>query len=74
MNLTEIQEGVLCEIVHIQLDQKAKQRLMYVGIYEGAKLCVERKSRKGKPMSIFVLGNMMMLRYQDCERIEVSIV
>lgn len=74
MNLTEIQEGVLCEIVHIQLGQKAKQRLMYVGIYERARLCVERKSRKGKPMMVFVLGNMMMLRYQDCERIEVSIV
>lgn len=73
MNLTEVTIGSSCTIIRMNLDQRAKRRLQHVGVYEGVQLKVERKGRKGKPLTLFVCGNFLMMRYADCEKLEVSV-
>lgn len=72
MNVTEAKRNIVYEVVQLHLDEQAKKRLLYLGIYPGAELTVERTSRKERPLTLLVCGNFLMLRYQDCERIEVK--
>lgn len=73
MKLTEVAMKESCIITKLNLDERAKLRLQHVGVYEGVQLKVERKGRKGKPLTLFVCGNFLMMRYADCENIEVSV-
>jgi len=72
MELIMMKEHAIGEITHIHMDTETKKRLCQFGIYEGAWIRMERKGRKGKPCTLLVCGNFLMMRYEDAKRIEVE--
>lgn len=74
MKLNEVQHGQICKIIKMNMKQTEIKRLLHVGIYTGGTIRMEQQGRKKKPSLLYVCGNFLMLRYEDCIRIEVEVL
>lgn len=73
MKLTELEVGASGMITDIQLQQSDKKRLFYIGLYEGAYITKLQKAPIGDPTLYFVLGNQIILRNKDAQKIHVEV-
>lgn len=71
MKLTELSEGRKGRIIRIHLNQQDCERLLAMGIFEGACIYVERNSIRNGLLVLLVYGNFLMIRHQDAANIEV---
>lgn len=71
MKLTELKAGMKGKILRIDLNERSCERLLMLGIYEGADFSIERNQRRNGMIVLLVYGNFLMLRYQDAMKIEV---
>lgn len=71
MKLSEGKKKKEYQILTIDLPKDAKKRLSHVGIYEGAKLRIEKQGGRGRPTLLLVCGNFLMMRSVDVAKIDV---
>lgn len=71
MKCTELKAGMRGRIIRIHMKEKERERLLTLGIYEGATLIVERNEPRNGIFVLFICGNFLMLRHRDAARIEV---
>lgn len=74
MKLTELAVGDSGKITDIQLPQRDKKRLFYIGLYEGAFITKMQIAPVGDPTLYFVLGNQIILRNKDAQKIHVEVI
>jgi len=74
MKLTEAEIGKYYRIVEIHMNEERIKRMLCMGMYAGADIRIERINHKGKVLLIFACGNLLMMRYQDGEKIEVVLL
>lgn len=72
MRLDQAKEHKPLRILNIKLSNDKRQRLMHMGMHEGALLEVERQSVRKKPGLYLICGNWIMLRYDDAKYVEVE--
>lgn len=72
MTLTELAPGETATIESIQTDDPAVQRLMVLGLVEGAELTFVRSSLGGDPLEFRVFGAAISLRRAQADRFVVS--
>lgn len=73
MKLHEVKHAQTCKIIKMDMRQEAIKRLLHVGVYVGCTIRMEQQGRRHKPSLLYVCGNLLMLRYEDCMRIEVEV-
>lgn len=74
MKLTMFQDGDKIQITSMDMDQDVKQRLLYLGLYQGAIIRLEKAGKKGKPFLLLVCDNLLMLRAEQICQIEGELV
>lgn len=73
MQLHELIEGQVTQVKSFSaLDQKMQNRLMDMGLYEGATLSLIRKINKGKLILVEVDGVCLCMRQSTASAIEVN--
>lgn len=72
MTLTELAPGETATIESILTDDPAVQRLMVLGLVEGAELTFVRSSLGGDPLEFRVFGAAISLRRAQADRFVVS--
>jgi Fe2+ transport system protein FeoA len=72
LTLTELAPGETATIQSIQTDDPAVQRLMVLGLVEGAELTFVRSSLGGDPLEFRVFGAAISLRRAQADRFVVS--
>ena len=74
MKLTKYKEGQQVELTTIALAKDAKQRLMFLGIYEGAIVRIEKQGGASMPSMLLVCGNLWMIRAKDLAMMEGELI
>lgn len=72
MQLSQCRPGQGGRIVRIQSDGPVGQRLMEMGLIEGAEVKVVRVAPLGDPMEVLVQSYRLSLRKVEAERVEVE--
>lgn len=73
MKLNELKVDTPAVICNIALEEKDKKRLFFIGLYKGANIIKLQVAPLGDPVLYFVLGNQIILRNADAQRIEVEV-
>lgn len=73
MKLSEIDVYTKAVIRHVQMEDKDKRRLFFMGLYEGAAIMKLQAAPMRDPALYFVLGNQIILRNKDAKFIEVEV-
>ena len=74
MTLTELAPGETATIASIDTTDVAVQRLMVLGLVEGAELTYVRSSFGGDPLEFRLYGGAISLRREQAERFTVATV
>lgn len=72
MTLTELAPGETVKIDVVDATDRAVQRLMVLGLVEGAELTFVRSSLGGDPLEFRLFGAAISLRREQAERFSVS--
>lgn len=72
MNLADVQPGYRVRIDAIDTADEAVQRLMVLGLVEGAELTFVRRSLGGDPLEFRLYGAAISLRRDQARRFAVS--
>ena len=72
MTLTELAPGETAAIEAIETDDPAVQRLMVLGLVEGAELTFVRASLGGDPLEFHLFGTAITLRREQAARFRVA--
>jgi Fe2+ transport system protein FeoA len=71
LNLTELAPGETATIQSIDTSDRAVQRLMVLGLVEGAELTFVRASLGGDPLEFRLFGAAISLRREQARRFQV---
>jgi Fe2+ transport system protein FeoA len=71
-NLADLSPGERAEIVAVDAGDPAVQRLMVLGLVEGAQLTFLRRSLGGDPLEIKLYGAAISLRCEQARRFRVE--
>lgn len=74
MKLTDAEMKKYYRITNLDFDRISEKRLICMGMYPGVCISVERKNQSKAVMLVYVCGNLIMLRYQDAQGIEVELL
>lgn len=74
MTLTELSPGETARIDSIETSDPAVQRLMVLGLVEGAELTFVRSSLGGDPLEFRLYGAAISLRRDQARQFSVSLV
>lgn len=69
--LADLNPGDRAEIVAVETDDKAVQRLMVLGLVEGAELTFLRRSLGGDPVEVKIYGAAISLRREQARHFRV---
>ncbi|HTL52305.1 MAG TPA: FeoA family protein [Planctomycetota bacterium] len=72
MRLSHFLPGQSGKIIQVKSDGSVGQRLMEMGLFEGADVKVVRIAPLGDPMEVEVQGYRLSLRKVEAERVEVE--
>ncbi|MGD0093328.1 MAG: FeoA family protein [Planctomycetota bacterium] len=73
-NLAQLKPGQHATVKHVTEDSSALyQRLLEMGLYEGAEVRVVRFAPLGDPMEILVHGYNLSLRKAEAARVQVEV-
>jgi Fe2+ transport system protein FeoA len=73
MTLDQLKKGQSAEIIAIETASNSVQRLMLMGLVEGAKLNFIGASIGGDPLEFQLYGSAVSLRRDDAEKFRVSL-
>lgn len=73
MTLDELTAGQMARIIELTGEGPLVQRLMALGLLEGADISMTRKAIGGDPIEIEVMGYRLSLRRDEARQIRVSI-
>ena len=71
--LVDLKPGQSGEVAELLGDPAANQRLMHMGIVEGADVKLIRKAPSGDPIEISVMDYALSLRVADARRILLNV-
>lgn len=71
MKLTELKPQEKAIIERLDLSEEYQRRLLHLGVYKGAVIRMERMAPLGDPLEYFVCGNLIILRSDDAQKIEI---
>lgn len=71
MTLDELVAGQVARIIHIHGEGPFAQRLMALGLLEGADVAMTRKAIGGDPIEVELMGYRLSLRRDEARRIQV---
>ncbi|MGR8950139.1 MAG: FeoA family protein [Gammaproteobacteria bacterium] len=71
--LIDLAPGESGEVAELLGDPAVNQRLMHMGIVEGANIKLIRKAPSGDPIEISVMDYALSLRVADASRIIISV-
>ena len=72
MTLADLRRGESAQIVAIDTKENSVQRLMIMGLVEGAKVQCLGHSLGGDPMEILIHGSALSLRQTDAQYFSVT--
>ncbi|MCL2025163.1 MAG: ferrous iron transport protein A [Coriobacteriia bacterium] len=72
MTLADVAIGTTVSVTDIVADEVLKQRLLDMGITDGAKITVRRFAPLGDPVEIVVRGCALVIRKEDATHIKVK--
>ena len=72
MTLDQLEPGQSATVSHIQSEGPLGQRLMALGLIEGARLRVVRRALGGDPIEIELMGYALSLRRDEARRVQVE--
>jgi len=73
-NLAQLKPGQRATVKHVTVDGSALyQRLLEMGLYEGAEVRVVRFAPLGDPMEIMLHGYNLSLRKAEAARVQVEV-
>ena len=73
MKLSEVKADSRAKVVSLTKDAHFLNRILSVGVTEGAELQVVRNDRK-MPVLIYVRETLLALNRKECEMIEVEVI
>jgi Fe2+ transport system protein FeoA len=71
LTLADLKPGDRVRIESIETDDPAVQRLMVLGLVEGAELTFLRRSLGGDPLEVWIYGAAISLRAEQARRFHV---
>lgn len=71
MQLSHLPLGRTARVATVKCNNKLKNRLSDLGLYEGNEVCPVLKSPLGEPRAYRINGATIALRDKDCENITV---
>lgn len=73
MTLDELTAGQMARITAVTGDGPLVQRLMALGLLEGAEISLTRKAIGGDPIEIEIMGYRLSLRRDEARQIQVTL-
>jgi|TARA_B110000263_G_C15243427_1_gene480525 Fe2+ transport system protein FeoA len=74
MTLVDLRRGDNAQIIAIDSKEHSVQRLMVMGLVEGAKVKCLGRSLGGDPMEFLIHGSALSLRQMDAQNFSVTIM
>ena len=73
LRLSELPMNTPAKVVSIGCDERLKQRLGELGLYEGETVTAVLKSPLGQPRAYMIGGAVIALRNSDCKKIKAEL-